>query len=118
MREITTHKVDGTESLMVLVIDEKGHGNANHEYEIFGPSEVKIASISFQNGPIKEHGINGVSDEAILTILIDRLEGFQAGDYACEENAYTLATLRAGLDSMLERTRARVARGAEGTSKV
>ena len=118
MRELTSHKVEGAPSLTVGAADEKGHGNANHEYGIFGPSEVEVGHISFQNGPIKEHGINGVSDEALLAILIDRLEWFQAGEYPCNENGLTLDHLQLAMESMLDRTRARVARKVEGTSVV
>lgn len=120
MREITSHKVEGADTLGVFVRDEKGHGNANHDYLILqgDANSGRLGRIRFQNGPIKEHGINGVSDEVLLAILIDRLEGFQAGDYACPENAVTLANLQAAMQSMLRRTKARVAREVEGTSVI
>ena len=35
--------------------------------------------ITFQHGPIKEVGRNGLTNEALLAIVIDRLECAQAG---------------------------------------
>lgn len=116
MRELTSHKVEGAEALTVIAVDQRGQGNAHYEYEILGPSEVRVGRISFQNGPIKEVGINGVSEEALLAILMDRLDGFQGGVYGCKENATTLDRLQAAMDLMQDRTRSRVARQVEGTS--
>lgn len=37
--------------------------------------------IGFQNGPIKEVGVNGVTQEALIAICIDRLRSFQEGPF-------------------------------------
>ena len=37
--------------------------------------------IRFQNGPIAEAGVNGLTHEALLAVLEDRLVGFQSGPY-------------------------------------
>ena len=71
--------------------------------------------ISFQNGPISEAGVNGVSNEALLAIVIDRLEGFQRGQYSCRENALALTKLQEAMHWLHHRTRERMARGVEGT---
>ena len=129
-REITSHKVNGlNEALTVSADDERGAGNANHEYSIYG-GEVKLGPnegtdargtiderIRFQNGPVNEAGINGVSNEALLAIVADRLEGFQAGVYSCQENALALQKIQGALDWLKRRTKDRAARGVEGTSK-
>ena len=107
----------------VQVLDEKGQGNANHEYRIIGskpipPDNVSgkiLANISFQNGPIKEAGVNGVANEDLIAIVIDRLRGFQSGDYACDANKHALYYLENALTALLERTDEREARGVEGT---
>ena len=72
----------------------------------------------FQNGPIGEFGVNGISNEALLAIVEDRLKGFQSGDYACRENALALTKLQEAMMWLHSRTRARVARGVEGTHQV
>src|SRR4030095_3387233 len=74
------------------------------------------ALICFQNGPIQEAGVNGISQEALLAIVIDRLRSFQAGPYACRENALALTYIENGLMWLQKRTRERAARGVEGTS--
>lgn len=72
--------------------------------------------ISFQNGPIQEHGVNGVSGEALLAIVIDRLRCFQAGPYASNDNALALNHVESALQWLQKRTRDRLERGVEGTS--
>lgn len=120
MREITDHEVPGAESnLKIRVLDEPGQGGACHEYAIItkeGPISHGCR-ISFQNGPIKEVGVNGVTQEALLAVVIDRLRSFQAGPFACSANAMALGHCESGLRNLQERTRERVARGVEGLNK-
>lgn len=71
--------------------------------------------MSFQNGPIKETGVNGITHETLLTILIDRLKSFQSGPFACEENNQSLLALENALFFLKERTKKRIQRGVEGT---
>lgn len=71
--------------------------------------------ICFQNGPIKESGVNGITQEALLAIVIDRLRCFQAGPYACEDNAEALQHCEDALEYLQKRTLARIKRGVEGT---
>ena len=103
--------------LQVECLDQPGHGGACHDYCIIAQTDQGTTHwpIPFQNGPIKEPGVNGLTHEALLAILIDRLEHFQAGQYACVENANALEHLRAALEQLNIRTRARIARGVEGT---
>lgn len=117
MRNLTQHIVEGdsvNHQLTVEVTDEPGSGGACHEYEIRHLGNT-FCAVPFQNGPIKEAGINGVTHEALLAILIDRLEGFQAGPYASDDNAVALDQMKCALHALQNRTRARIARGVEGT---
>lgn len=119
MREITTHIVPGdsvNHQLKVAALAERGSGGANHHYEVSFGDQFDY-DILFQKGPIKEAGNNGLTHEALLAILIDRLEGFQAGPYASEDNAIALEALRLALAALQKRTLERIARGVEGTSK-
>ena len=118
MRELN---IGTKEHTKVVVMDERGPGNANHKYEIQPVDPTKhfiLGSIRFQNGPIQENGVNGIHNEDLIAIVIDRLEGFQAGDYAHEANASAIALLREALAILRSRTDERKARGVEGTSEV
>lgn len=125
MRELTSHKVNGlNEVLRIEVLDEPGQGNACHLYSITSdeprnadtPPAV-TCQIRFQNGPLQEYGVNGISNEALLAIVEDRLLGFQSGAFACCENAITLTKLQEAMTGLQKRTRDRMARGVEGTNQ-
>lgn len=126
MRNLTDHIVSGDQAvqLSITVTDEPGAGGANHRYHIdwqtdiaHDPTTVAVNSldIHFQEGPIKEAGVNGITQEALLAIVIDRLKCFQAGPYACDANESALFYCRQALGKLQERTVARIACGVEGT---
>ncbi|REJ65852.1 MAG: hypothetical protein DWQ31_16660 [Planctomycetota bacterium] len=115
---MTSHKVNGlNEALTIIVNDEPGPGNACHLYSITYAEEgqTQVQSVCFQNGPILEKGVNGVSNEALLAIVEDRLQGFQSGEFSCRENAVALTKLQECIMWLQKRTRDRMARGVEGT---
>lgn len=117
MRTLTDHIVENdsvNHQLQIEIMDEPGAGGANHWYEIKDQRGC-MAKVLFQNGPIKEVGVNGVTQEALLAIVIDRLRSFQAGPYSCRENAIALTHCEDALMWLQRRTRARIARNAEGT---
>jgi len=117
MRELHDHKVNlANHVLSVKALDEPGPGNANHQYEIGGFGDS--VTLNFQNGAINEVGVNGITHEALLVILIDRLRGFQSGPYACRENALALTKLEEATHWLHRRTLARIARNVEGTMAV
>lgn len=132
MREITSHVVNpANDRLKIEVIDEPSHGGACHRYRLSGFDTSTNASdtddwgmfqvdLMFQNGPIDAdgNGVNGLTHEALIAILIDRLQGFQSGQYACRENALALTKLEEAAHWLAHRTRARMARGVEGTHAV
>lgn len=124
-REITSHRVNGlNKALLINVLDQPGQGNACHEYQIIRDThgngdeydQVELCNIKFQNGPILEAGVNGISGEALLAIVEDRLIGFQSGQFACRENAIALTKIQEAMMWLYKRTRDRMARGVEGTS--
>lgn len=136
MRELTGHKVNpANDTLKIEVLDGPGAGGAHHCYAITGfdyasnasvPDHIQAgrlkdedtAFILFQNGPIAEAGVNGVTHEALLAILIDRLERFQAGPYNNGYNAEALTCLQRAQIVLQLRTRERMSRGVEGTHTV
>lgn len=120
MTQLTSHKVNGlNEALKISVLDKPGQGNACHYYRI-EPTQgnAEGVMIEFQNGPIKEVGVNGLSNEALLAIVEHRLEGFQSGEFRCRENALALTKLQEAMMWLHKRTRDRLARGVEGTNEV
>ncbi len=113
------------EYTQVNVMDERGQGNANHIYDIMESqlhtdetSRETFCTVQFQNGPIKEFGVNGVMNEDLIAIVIDRMRGFQSGDYACRDNALALTKLEEALMWLRNRTNSREARGVEGTNVI
>lgn len=116
MREITDHKVNpANDRIDIMVMDAPGAGGANHHYAVDVDGSENGIDIHFQNGPIAEVGVNGVTQEVLLAICIDRLRSFQAGPYACRENALALTKLEEAQHWLHARTRAGMARGVEGT---
>lgn len=114
MRTIESHKVNPANDVLTIeVMDDPGHGGACHNYRISWPGNVR--SFEFQNGPIAEAGVNGVTHEALLAILIDRLEAFQAGPFANAYNAAALSHLQSAQGCLFDRTKERMSRGVEGT---
>ena len=107
MRKLTDHIVENYSAHLVEATGEPGADGANYQYMISWPSSgaVNTYSINFQNGPIKEAGVNGVTNEAMLAIVIDRLRSFQAGPFACEENALSLNHCEKALRWLQRRTR-------------
>lgn len=116
--------------LHVHITDEPGAGGANHRYEVHGFNTVSNQSrtdadalahctnelvILFQNGPIKERGVNGVTQEVLLEIVADRLRSFQAGPFANLYNACALDHVEKALEQLRARTKERESRGVEGT---
>ncbi len=113
----------------VKVLDEPSYGGACHKYYIQRASPVDVESsdlmlhqnlciVEFQKGPIKEPGVNGIHNEDLIAIVIDRMEGFQSGDYECSENQTALEHLRKALEALNDRTASREKRGVEGTHTI
>lgn len=127
MRVIEDHKVNqANDRLKITVTDEPGPGGANHAYVVTltdwtqDPDAAKrdkgVWYIDFQKGPINEAGVNGLTQEVLLAIVIDRLRAFQAGPFSCRENALALTKLEEAQHWLLARTRGRTLRGVEGTN--
>lgn len=105
----------------VFSMDERGIGNAFHEYRIThvdGDQNPPLGLVQFQKGPIKENGVNGVMNEDLIAIVIDRLQCFQEGAFKCRENAIALTKLEEALLWLRKRTMDRERRNVEGTSVV
>lgn len=114
----------------VYAMDKPMEGNhANHRYHVeftsVAPQEPGSATmkeipavINFQRGPVKEAGKNGIHNEDLLAIVIDRLRGFQGGSFKCRENAIAITKLEEALHWLNNRTAERRRRGVEGTNEL
>lgn len=78
MQTIETHKVNRcNDDITITILDEPGQSGACHSYRVEWDDEKQ--DIYFQEGPISEVGVNGVTHEVLLAIVQHRLEGFQSG---------------------------------------
>jgi hypothetical protein len=140
MREITTHFDGlGLTELCRVVVDDEPHpvNGANHLYRLFrdlqdpeagcsyedlsdcaSDTGPMVGSIQFQRGPRNvADSTPGTLDGAVLAILIDRQESFQAGPFACPENQIVLDHLRAALAATISRAKERAARNVLGRNE-
>lgn len=105
----------------VYRIGEAGSGGAYHEYRILFSGARGLdaeKTIVFQNGARKEYGSQaGVLDVDLLEIVRDRLRCFQAGEFACRENACALTHIEEALMWMNKRVEDRAERGVLGTNE-
>lgn len=120
MRNIIEHMINPlNDKVMVQAMDEPGPGGANHQYRISDVDSRGIfAEIPFQKGPIGEVGVNGISNEALIAIVLDRLRAFQQGEFRSRLNALAITDLESAMNWLHRRTLERMRRGVEGTNEV
>jgi hypothetical protein len=85
-------------TLFASATDEKSADGSHHHYAFTnvpapGAPEIPLSSIKFQNGRPEDVGVNGVSDVMVLAAVVDHLQGFQRGPFACNENTQAIAAL-------------------------
>jgi len=69
-----------------------------------------------QNGPIKEHGVNGCQVDTLIHAAKMILEGFNK-KFPCRENSVAITKLDESIMWLEKRTKDREARKVEGTSQ-
>lgn len=92
--------------------------NAPHHFMVTSVDGKVLAKIDFQEGPIKECDVNGVCNEDLINMVIERLESFQKSEFSCRENALAITKLEEALLWLRKRTMRREAEGKEGTHQV
>lgn len=93
--------------------------NAPHHFKVYDVTNFDVlAEVNFQEGAIKESGVNGVMNEDLIAMVIARLEGFQNSEFRCRENACAITKLEEALMWLKKRTISRENRGVEGTHTI
>ena len=116
MRIITTHHADCAERQpLLLAKGNTGKGGAEQNYMISYVKRPEGMPPYEEEVPIDfvslEH--EGITNEVLLAIVKDRLEGFQAGEFPCQENEDALAGVNHALKYLHKRTMDRIGRGVE-----
>jgi len=116
MRYLQDHQINqSNDAVTITVLDEPGEGGANHQYQITAPG-TPVVMLKFQQGAMNESALNGITNEALLAVVIDRLRGFQQGQFPSRENAIALTRIEEALMWLHRRTVDRTRRGVEGRS--
>ncbi|SEK05126.1 hypothetical protein [Achromobacter sp. NFACC18-2] len=107
------------DKLTIVAADEPCAAGLNHLYVISGfnpdtnpacavedgkDSTAEQTTILFQNGQVREVGENGVTNEALLAIVVDRLRCIQAGLGASPTYGIALTKLEDALDCLKHKT--------------
>lgn len=104
----------------VAALDEKdpNAGGAHHLYgvQFGGPSD--ICRIQFQHGPRGAEGsVPGIFTDDLLAIVQNQLEDFQAGAFACQENADALDGIKVARHALSLRVARRISKGVLGLNE-
>jgi hypothetical protein len=71
----------------------------------------------FQEGPVKEVGVNGAQVDDVLAVCLEKIKGFNA-NFACTENTYAIQHIQEALFWLRERKENREKRGVEGFNRL
>ena len=111
MRIHTDHNGVAVNAISTL---SDGSDVEGHLYQVLiGP---KTLSLEFQNGPVKEAGVNGLTNEALLAVLAHRI-GVLNKKFPCRENSLAITKIEEASLWLGKRTADRIARGVEGEHK-
>lgn len=109
-RTLILHFDGSINDKLIVRADDPGPGGAPRRYQI----DARVADVA--STPLVELNFAqadavGVTNEALLAVLIDRLAGFQSGPCACHENAEALQHCQEALAVLGARTRRRAKAG-------
>jgi len=77
--------------------------------------EKPFISVVYQSGIPTDVGVNGCRVEDVISVAVDKLEKFQCGPLACEENAEAIRYLRLARHSLADRIQRRREQGVWNT---
>lgn len=109
---------NGLEVMAVVGVEVDGEVHKTIPGQSYLVTGGQVADqITFHTGPVPQKGVNGLSNEALLTILIHRTTTLNRM-YPCEENEVAIQHMTLALTSFEDRTKKRIARGVEGQAVV
>ena len=86
------------------------------EYFVVIDNIANSIAFKIQNGPIKEHGVNGCQIDTIIEAAKLILEGLNS-NFPCRDNAIAITKLDEALMWRQKRTDDRIKRSVEGTNQ-
>ncbi len=125
-RPLTDHQNNAFNRKCVAVYtdDERASDAAHHKYKIVvnswtedgesGSYPVEVCDLKFQNGGLKEVGANGITDQALIAVVLDRMRSFNDGQFRCRENSMIITKLEEAMLWMEKRSNDRARRNVEG----
>jgi hypothetical protein len=121
--ELVTNNLIIGEKYWKILHEEDFQYNAPHHFEIVENMESQppdqpdklLCKIDFQEGAIKDVGINGILDKDLIGVVLCRLQHFQNSSFATRENAIVITKLEEALMWMNKRNANRVMRDVQGT---
>lgn len=84
-----------------------------HNYQVLHGTTQ--SNIHFQHGTVTDNGLNGVTNEALLSILLHRLH-YLNDKFPCVENLLAIDHINNALCHLEKRTQSRIERGVEGVN--
>jgi hypothetical protein len=118
-REITGHEVKGEPiTIRVVALDLPDDSGASHHYRYEREDGAQLADLQFHVGEIDVFSgmdMNGVTMEALIVTMIDRIKGFQSGlgkhkqyEFARKRLEEALAALKVKTEEDLEKEKVTV----------
>lgn len=112
----------------VFPFEVKFDSGETYDQELFSDEQLRLIedlqiepqsyiNIKFQQGTVKEKGVNGVTTVDVIDYIVDILEGHQKGKLACRENDMAIVKLEEARMWLCERTNKRKEKGVEGKKK-
>ena len=108
MRIHTDHNGVAVNAIHTLADNTNVQG---HQYVVL--VGAKSIQVDFQRGGVAEHGVNGLTNEALLAILLHRTKHLNSL-FPCDENFRAIQHMEDALVNFEVRSARRIARGVEG----
>lgn len=84
---------------------------------VFVCDEANVLTLQFQNGPVKENGVNGCQVDTLIETAKIMIEGLNK-KFPCPENSVAIAKLDEALRALDKRKKDREKRGVEGKNEL
>lgn len=91
------------------------NSDSPNTYKVYDKEGNKLSTVRFQDGLPSMTGINGLTNEAIIAIVMDRLKCQNKGDFKCAHNDKAIECLGAAKAALEARVSDREKRGVSGT---